>query len=262
MARDFDGANDRVGDFVIGTGIDSTTSSWSFWVQTDTDPASTFNIWNELTSGAAFRQNVVLRNPGTPGAGFTVRFSQDTNGTDGVWTSTTDIAHNAWHHVAVTYDRSALTNDPIIYVDNSVQGLTETTPTMTVQTGEDRVRIGEDAAGAGDLNGMVAELACWNVILTAAEVTALYRGVNPYRVRSLSLKAYIPMHGIQSPEIEHVVGTTGTVTGTTQVTHVPKAMPWGWMFDGWRGQQAAAAAGWAHLLGDSRNRLIYAGGGD
>lgn len=48
--------------------------------------------------------------------------------------------------------------------------------------------------------GPIAEVAFWNVALTAAEAAAHAAGVPVTRIRPLSLKGYWPLYGITSPE--------------------------------------------------------------
>jgi hypothetical protein len=241
MAREFDGVDDLIGDFLVGTAaIDNALSTWCYWIYVDATPSTKLTTVGEQTS-TAFRQQCAIDAPVT--AGFTTRFFQDTNDTSGQWRSP-DITLNAWHHIAITYDRGSLTNDPVIYVDGSSVTVTEvSTPTMMIQSGEVRVRIGEDAANASDFDGRLAECAIWNVLLTADEIASLARGTNPTLIRTTALEVYIPLDGNASPETEWVVGTTGTVTGAVYVEHPPKAMG---VFDwpeGWLGAFMAAVAG-------------------
>lgn len=55
-------------------------------------------------------------------------------------------------------------------------------------------------------DGQIAELAIWNAVLTANEITALAAGVLPWDVRPGSLTWYTPIWGLHSPEINLVQG--------------------------------------------------------
>ena len=59
--------------------------------------------------------------------------------------------------------------------------------------------------------------------MTDAEMALLARGVNPFIIRNSNLVCYAPIHGNESPENQFgsEVAQTGTLTGTTKVTHPP-----------------------------------------
>jgi len=78
------------------------------------------------------------------------------------------------------------------------------------------VNLGFDPANAGRLlNGRLADIAFWNVQLTALEVAALARGMRPSRVRPLGLKQFLPIDGLVNPEPDLAGGAfNSTMSGT------------------------------------------------
>jgi hypothetical protein len=71
----------------------------------------------------------------------------------------------------------------------------------------------------------LAEFGMWNVVLTAAEISALTNGARPYTIRPVSLLAYYPLDGIQSPEPDISGNALNlTVTGATLAAG-PPVMP-------------------------------------
>ena len=80
------------------------------------------------------------------------------NGTTiGQWDSP-DIT-KARHHVAVTYDRGSVLNDPVLYVDGDVATVTEIAAPVGILTGDDTLKLGENAGGTEDLAATIAHVA-------------------------------------------------------------------------------------------------------
>ena len=100
------------------------------------------------------------------------------SGTRGLWNSNTTgvFALNSWTHIAVTYDVSSTTNDPLIYVNGVLDTLSETsTPVGTyggIQTAVSY--IGNRNDGAYGFAGQLSDVAVWNSILTSEEIKAIY----------------------------------------------------------------------------------------
>lgn len=175
MARDFDGTNDNLSsaDNAI-SGINLTTVqflSLAVWTIFDTQPAANNYMvaLNAANSAGQGRTSVVALVPGT--AGFRVRFGVDWTTTDGTW-RTDDLALNTRQHYVVTYDAGSTTNDPVVYVNGASVSITQiANPAGTLTGGEDTLRMGEDAAGAQDLNGTLQHLAIeGGTIWSAAQV--------------------------------------------------------------------------------------------
>ena len=72
------------------------------------------------------------------------------------------------------------------------------------------------------MSGRIAEVALWDVALSAAEVAALASGVTPLHMRPGNLVAYWPVWGLHSPEIDLTSnGNNMTVTGPVKAGHAP-----------------------------------------
>ena len=111
------------------------------------------------------------------GAACDLYFSQHWDGDDGVWVTTApDLTYGEWNHIVLTYDASSTGNDPIIYINNSVKAITEsTTPTGTVNADNANKTIGNDAAGNRTFDGIISEVAMYKgTILDADAVTVMY----------------------------------------------------------------------------------------
>jgi hypothetical protein len=68
--------------------------------------------------------------------------------------------------------------------------------------------------------GMVA---FWTAALTQAEVTALAQGACPKRIRTDSLISFVPLYGVQSPEVDLMGARTWTlVNAPAQVASAPR----------------------------------------
>ncbi len=124
--------------------------------------------------------------------------------------STTD-----WTHLGITWD----TDDSVAFYVNGVATGTGT----KVQGGDtdDGAAIGSLPFSGFDVDGDLAEFGFWNVILDAAEISALASGISPMLVRPASLVSHPPILGNDSPEIDLVDSTTWAINGTlTKADHV------------------------------------------
>ena len=86
------------------------------------------------------------------------------------------------------------------------------------------LRIGNDLGNTNSYPGSLADVAAWNVTLSALEVSALAKGARPSTVRPKSLVYWCPFDGLQSPEPD-LSGNVlnGTLTGTNPAFGPPFA---------------------------------------
>ncbi len=110
---------------------------------------------------------------------------QNFSNTNGRWrTPNTVIISNTWQHVALTYDRTNVANDPILYIDGLVvAGLIEaTTPVGTVADDSgSEMDIGKKALDPPQyFDGLLDDLRIYDRLLSAAEILTIYtaRGVD------------------------------------------------------------------------------------
>ncbi len=91
----------------------------------------------------------------------------------GIWhTTDREVRLSEWTHIAVTYDNSSLTNDPIIYVNGTAVDITEiSTPSGVVNTdaGED-LYVGRNDSSDVTFSGCIDDVRIYSDILTADEV--------------------------------------------------------------------------------------------
>jgi hypothetical protein len=85
-----------------------------------------------------------------------------------------------WHHVVATFDGTASGDPLVVYVDGVARtpdgGGTDSTGTMTDTSR--RIAVGCNGNLASFAQGRFHQWACWNVALSATQVTAIYNGGN------------------------------------------------------------------------------------
>lgn len=127
------------------------------------------------------------------GAGANVDFLQMTNAplfsygattsaTSGAWTITQPTA-GVIHSFVLTHDRSALANNPVMYLDGTkVTVTTATVPTGTFNTASQNLIVGNRTLGdsARPFNGKMFSFRNWSRILNDQEVKQLY--ANPWQI--------------------------------------------------------------------------------
>lgn len=210
-----------------------TTHRVDFSNYTTNHTTSTWSIWSYRTSdgGGGFGRMWFKGSTSIDGRFYTDSakywFDRESSTTDGRWAYTRPSA-SVWHHLVVTYDSSALSNDPVLYVDGTSQTLTDdNNPTGTISNNAQAYTVGNFLNGgspAQNWGGSLSDFAVWDVILTAGEVTALSRGVSPMNIRLANLKLYAPLTGLHTTEPDYSSATTksaGTVTSATLTAHTP-----------------------------------------
>jgi hypothetical protein len=140
----------------------------------------TFSAWiNTNSAGAVFNKvKTGLRIGGYPKK---LTFNQEFEPIDGIWTANTTLSDNTWYHIAVIYNRDNSSNKPIIYINSTLQALTETTPSGTPQvvtTSDLCIGNSSNASGGcgiGDtFSGLIDDIRIYNRTLTQADITELY----------------------------------------------------------------------------------------
>lgn len=144
-------------------------------------------------------------------------FRRDHSSANGEWYCSRP-AGNSWHHVAVTYNSTSTSNDPLMYIDGTSQSVTEfITPSGTLETNAVKYTIGNRTTASTqiDWDGALAEFAIWSRILTPAEVKALGNGLSPLFFPD-GLDTYYPMIRDLTTDF---IGSAGSNTGVTVTTH-------------------------------------------
>lgn len=156
-------------------------------------------------------------------------YIRDWSTTDGQW-HIAKGSNGSWHSLGMSYNAGAINNIPVFYLDGTKPAVTtDAIPsgTLTSVAGEP-IRIGNRSAADLPLDGMLAEAAVWDVILTDAEFFAMNKGVSPALIRPQSLVSYVPM--VRSNVDLKLAAPT--ITGTAVQPHPriikpkPRTMPW------------------------------------
>ncbi len=125
---------------------------------------------------------------------------------------------NTWHHACGVW---AAINDRTVYLDGGNSG---TSSVSRTPTGIDRTGIGllYRSSPSAYMSGRIAEVAMWNVALTAAEAAILAKGFSPLFVRPASLVAYWPLVGQRDPAIDRIANYDMTWYNTPVVAAHPR----------------------------------------
>lgn len=195
MSRGFSslgtGSTDKI-TTALTTGVDQ--RSWFIWSYRVGHGGGNFGrMWQQSN---AIEQTFLDDDEAT--ATNTYRFAAGWSGTSGGWSFTAPSA-NVWHSIGVKYDWGSDANNPTIYLDSTIltvgSGLTEIFPPVGsgVNGNGETMLIGNRADNIRVWDGMLAEFAVWNALLTDAEFMSLAKGFSPAFIRPASRVEYIPM---------------------------------------------------------------------
>jgi hypothetical protein len=174
-----------------------------------------------------------------------IQFLRVFSGGTGTWDKAAP-ATNEWHHIIVTYDSGADTNNPEFYYDGSIETPTESSaPVTTANTNTAAYVIGNRGNdNARNWDGRLAEFAIWDRILTLPEIEAVgMQGYSPLFFPN-SLTEYIPMvraNGSRRLAIP-------TITGTAVQPHPKVIYPSGLSMAAYHGEAAGGSAAAVLLL--------------
>lgn len=177
--------------YVTLTDVDAQAFTFAFWVKTSgsSDLADKY--------GSAGQRSWVIKL--TSGA---VVFQISEAGTTVVdFTGTTDIADNAWHHVACVYSAGSFVK---IFIDGQLDLISYDEP-AAIKESSASIRIG---IGPNDsMTGSMDEVRLYTAALSASDVYALYVTPSPYE----ALPEYPDQNGYsETPQ-------NGTVRGETDI---------------------------------------------
>jgi hypothetical protein len=187
--------------------------SYSAWVRQSLSPFGAI-VSHSVDLGVGRRGNALSI------SALTLHFESYKTPNDGRWQATNAFpADTDWHHVALTYDNTTATADPVIYVDGVSVTVTETSvPSGTSDDDSDCPLIlfnwapDPTVSGQRYFSNLVGGLALkdiriYNRILTADEVAELAAGEDDYTVL---IDSGLLFMGIFAPSafIEEFVGDT------------------------------------------------------
>jgi hypothetical protein len=185
-AWDFDGTNDYVE-------LTSSTSNWNFL---HNGGSHSYSYWIKLGNTGGIPEYLLfdISWSGDIGIAMTVNSSDQIQysiyrGASGTWVvsgaSSTSLDTN-WHHVAITYDGS----NARIYIDGSLDSTiakTANAPSSSNSTYSLKIGATADITSFADVS--LDELAIFNRVLTADEISALYNGGTGVAVNDSSILA-------------------------------------------------------------------------
>lgn len=198
--------------------------SFAIWfLNTNSTTVGSFRLWQQTNAGSTIQEafGYAAGLGTTPIIGF--GWTSSTSGR-ALWTLNSDPSQNVWHHLCVTYDGSSTLNVPNVYIDGVLQTITlNTAPVGSLQTTPNNIYIASAASSStAAWGGLAAHGAKWaNIILSQTEISLLASGVNPLLVRPDSLAFYLPLDGINNPELDLINGNSSSITGTRLGTSDP-----------------------------------------
>jgi hypothetical protein len=170
MAVEFTGANGQGIQFPNCTSVDNlVTKTISFWYNTSS--YSDNDIINKLSTASGGWEiwcNIITSNK--------ITFWEKRVGTIGSWYIDTNPSINNDHCLAISYDNSSVSNDPVFYADGAVASITEnTTPSGAIIAETNPLQIGYNSEITNStFIGKLQDVKIYNRILSADEVAELY----------------------------------------------------------------------------------------
>jgi hypothetical protein len=149
------------------TAQESNRVTLAAWVRCDTTGGGTFP---RIVQGLSYRWLFRFSSSDPYSIGFATQ-----DGTNGDWDSGgNSISLGQWYHVAVSYDRTSLTNRPTFYINGVKQStVTLALPSGAVPTFTGTGYIGNSSALNRAWNGLIDDLRIYDRILNDGEVLTL-----------------------------------------------------------------------------------------
>jgi hypothetical protein len=153
-----------------------------------------------------------------------LRFAHGFDSTVGFWDSTATVALNTWNHVAVVYDNSSTSNDPIFYINGVSVTVTEGgTPAGTVANDSSQTLfIGNNTGNARTFDGSIANAGIWSRALSVEEINSVMRK-NYSQLKSVektSLVSWWALDNETESSRTPVESNARTETGTTEADSI------------------------------------------
>ncbi len=147
----------------------ASTSTYSIWIYPQTGGDDLGWIVRQPTGNGIA---VCKGNAACGSLANTIFFLNTRTGTNGEWhTDANSIRLDEWNHVAITYDESIVTNDPVIYINGvSVTVNNPVTPAGSFYS-PGQLFFGS-SSGSANYNGMMDELRIYGRVLNATEIAA------------------------------------------------------------------------------------------
>lgn len=224
MARSFNGTSDFI-DCSNSSTLNPTTLTISAWVYPTNLSGNNDGGFNECW--VCCRDDNALGRSYTFGVRGPFGGNQypelQINGTNlfNLSTGGNPVTTNAWWHLLVNGSNGGWT----AYTNGAQAGTASNALTPANTTGKTTIGKRTYSGFEGWWPGRLADVAIWNVILTAGEAAGLATGARPYTVRPASLLGYWPLDGLASPEPDFSRNAlNGSLTGTSAAAGPPATL--------------------------------------
>jgi len=122
------------------------------------------------------------------------------------WATDTTPSADTWEPFGLSYDGSSTSNDAIVWQAGVKKivgaGLTRSTAPAGSISSTNALYIGNRQDDLRNWDGIICELAFWNVVLNDVEFSALAGRTPPYLIRPQSIIGYYPFHGPFHPALD------------------------------------------------------------
>ena len=187
--------------------------------------------WFNVSSTDVDRRIFSIDDDGNPGEQFSLRLHSTATLRCQAWDGAADCqaqatlgySANTWQHGLGTITRSGGDYTCNIWLDGANFGTYTNTLDVLAVT-DTHIGATRPSVAGQYMDGYLAEVAVWNVELTAADAAILATGLSPLTVRPQSLVAYWPLIGRTSPEIDIVGGYDMTLNAAPTIAAHPPVM--------------------------------------
>jgi len=211
MARDFDGATDRI-DWANIYDPAGAAITVSFWVFPDTLGAGNVDF---LFSHVTAADGDTIRSVTGPVAAGTLQFARKGTTDQFRRTNADAIVTGSWQHVLMHHDGGDTAANIHIFVDGTEQGYAATQNGASQFSSDGTWSVGaKKVSDAQNFDGRIMEFAWWDRELGAGERAMLVAAFSPKFIMR-GLRFYVPM--VRDNHNDLITGTAGPLEGTTVI---------------------------------------------
>lgn len=214
MARGLNGSSDYI-DFGSHTFDPNTTATVQCWLWITSLPSGYAGIVSMSDAGGNHYAHLYLESSGQLAIYLNNNWG---SGSSDTLAGGPTLSTGQWYHLLYTVTASGTCQ---FYLNGATHGSFSAGASLGA-VAKDFI-AGQDAHTANRFTaGRFADVAIWNVVLTASEVAALSQGERPWNIRPSTLVLVSPLDGLQSPEPD-LSGSAlnGALTGTTSAAGPP-----------------------------------------
>lgn len=216
MARNFTAAANKCdwGDIGRLDGLSVLTVAFRLFLST----GGTTRTFISKQSAGAFSASTLIIRSGSPDSDDLIFAVGDGTNAMVKQTTTNALATGAWMNFVCVWSGGT---SGAVYKDGASQTLSDAssgTPTTLAATTAS-FTYGQSSAGVDGFDGSLAEVGIWPVAFSAADVASYAAGVSPLCIRASQLELYSPLWGRNSPELDLITPSEGTLTGTQSSNH-------------------------------------------